>query len=71
MLPLLGIELWFQVQHYPFWANWAFACKTETKSCSIDSTWNIQNNPKINWSINRILKIPRVAHVSAVKLNNM
>ena len=36
MLPLVGIELgplinvWFQVQPYPFWANWAFACKTET-----------------------------------------
>ena len=22
--------LWFQVQHYPFWTNLAFACKTET-----------------------------------------
>ena len=36
MLLLVGIEpgplinLWFQVQHYPFWANLAFACKTET-----------------------------------------
>ena len=20
------INLWFQVQHYAFWANWAFAC---------------------------------------------
>ena len=33
MFPLVKIEpgslinLWFQ--HYPFWANWAFACKTE------------------------------------------
>ena len=24
------MNLWFQVQHYPFWANWTFACKTET-----------------------------------------
>ena len=24
------INLCFQVQHYPFWANWAFASKTET-----------------------------------------
>ena len=23
-------NLWFQVQHSPFWANWVFACKTET-----------------------------------------
>ena len=33
MLPLVSIEpliLWFQVQHYPFWTNLAFACKTET-----------------------------------------
>ena len=21
---------WFQVQHSPFYTNWAFACKTET-----------------------------------------
>ena len=38
MLPPVGIEpghlinLSFQVNHSPFWANWAFACKTETKS---------------------------------------
>ena len=30
------INLWFQVQHYPLWANWAFACKTETLG-SLDS----------------------------------
>ena len=25
------MNLWFiQVQHSPFWANWAFACKTNT-----------------------------------------
>ena len=33
MLPLVNIEplsLWFQVQHYTFLANLAFACKTET-----------------------------------------
>ena len=36
MLPLVGIELgplinlWIQVQHYPFWTNWVFAYKTET-----------------------------------------
>ena len=24
------INLWFQVQHSPFWANLVFACKTET-----------------------------------------
>ena len=24
------INLWFQVQHSPFYTNWAFACKTET-----------------------------------------
>ena len=36
MLPPVSIEprplmnLWFQVQHSPFWANWAFVCKTET-----------------------------------------
>ena len=24
------INLWFQVQHYPFWTNLACACKTET-----------------------------------------
>ena len=35
MLCLVGIEprplitLWFQVYHYPFWANLTFACKTE------------------------------------------
>ena len=23
-------SLWFQVQHYPFYTNWTFACKTET-----------------------------------------
>ena len=23
-------NLWFQIQHYHFWANWAFACKTES-----------------------------------------
>ena len=23
-------NLWFQVQHYPFWTKLAFACKTET-----------------------------------------
>ena len=38
MLTPVGIEpwslinLWFQVQHSPFWANLAFAYKTETKS---------------------------------------
>ena len=36
MLPLVGIELGplinvsFQVQPYPFSANWEFACKIET-----------------------------------------
>ena len=36
MLPLEGIEpgplinLWFQVKQYPLWANWVFACKSET-----------------------------------------
>ena len=36
MLPTVGIEprplmnLCFQFQHFPFLANWAFACKTET-----------------------------------------
>ena len=36
MLPPVSIEpnplinLWFQVQHSPFWTNWTFACKTET-----------------------------------------
>ena len=36
MLPPVRIEtgpminLWFQVHHSPFWANWAFSCKTET-----------------------------------------
>ena len=36
MLPSVEIRtqashnLWFQVQHYPFWAKLAFACKTET-----------------------------------------
>ena len=32
MLHPVRIELWpwFQVQHSPLWANWAFACKTET-----------------------------------------
>ena len=28
--PGAQINLWFKVQHYPFWANWAFAFKTET-----------------------------------------
>ena len=28
--PRLFMNLWFQIQHYPFWAKWAFACKTET-----------------------------------------
>ena len=44
MLPLVGIEpgslinLSFKVQHYPFSANWTFACKTETLGslCSHD-----------------------------------
>ena len=30
MLPPVSIEPLFQVQHYPFWTYWAFACKTET-----------------------------------------
>ena len=36
MLPPVRIEpgplmnLWSQVQHSPFWANWAFACRNET-----------------------------------------
>ena len=36
MLPPVSIEpgplinLWFQVQQFPFWASWAFAFKTET-----------------------------------------
>ena len=33
MVPPVSIEpqdLWFQVQHSPFWANLAFAYKTET-----------------------------------------
>ena len=36
MLPTVSIEprplmnLWFQVQHYPFYTKWAFDCKTET-----------------------------------------
>ena len=36
MLPPVRIEpkplinLWFQVQYYPFWANWSSACETET-----------------------------------------
>ena len=33
MLPPVSLEhlnLWFQVQHSPFWANLAFACETET-----------------------------------------
>ena len=36
MLSLVGIEpgslinIWFQVQHYALWTNWAFAYKTET-----------------------------------------
>ena len=25
-----SLDLWFQVQHSPFWINLAFACKTET-----------------------------------------
>ena len=32
MLPPVSIEsldIWFQVQHSPFWTNFAFACKTE------------------------------------------
>ena len=48
MLPPVRIEsgplmnLWFQVQHSPFWAKWAIACMTETlgslySNCSIDS----------------------------------
>ena len=24
------INLWLQVQYSPFWANWVFACNTET-----------------------------------------
>ena len=28
--PRALINLWFQVQHSPFWANWEFACKNET-----------------------------------------
>ena len=28
--PGLLNNLWFQVQHPPFWTNLAFACKTET-----------------------------------------
>ena len=33
MLPPMSVQplhLWFQVQHSPFWTDWAFACKTET-----------------------------------------
>ena len=35
MLPKMGIEprplinVWFQVQHYPYSTNWTFACKIE------------------------------------------
>ena len=57
MLPAEGIEpgplinLWFQVQHYPFWTNLAFACKTET----LGSLYSY--DPKIKWCMNRSLKI--------------
>ena len=27
---LASHNLWFQVQHYPFWTKLTFACKTET-----------------------------------------
>ena len=28
--PQWGLNLWFQVQYSPFWANLAFTCETET-----------------------------------------
>ena len=69
MLPLVGIEprplmnLWFQVQHYPFWANWTFACKTETSSSLCSHALLISTpSPKIKWCMSRSLKIPLVVH---------
>ena len=36
--PRLLMSLWFQIQHYPFWANWVFACNTETLESLYSST---------------------------------
>ena len=33
------INLWFQVQHSPFWANREVDCKTETLG-----SWSIESN---------------------------
>ena len=42
------INLWFQVQHYPFWANWAFAWdfRILISSCSIAS--NLHKNQVVH-----------------------
>ena len=37
-LSIETLDLWFHVQHFPFWASLAFACKSETlcSFCSQD-----------------------------------
>ena len=42
MLPPVSIEsldLWFQVQHSPFWTNLTFACKTDTLGSLVMLYW--------------------------------
>ena len=62
MLPPVRIEpiplmnLWFQVQHYPFYTNLSFACKTETLG-SLYSHALLSPLSNIKWCMNRSLKI--------------
>ena len=65
MLPSVNIEplnLWFQVQHSPFWTNLAFACKTETLGYLYSHAQLILTKSKNQWFMNRSLKIYQVAN---------
>ena len=71
MLPPSGNRtraLWFQVQHYPFYTNLTFACKTETLGSLYSHAlliplvmpyWFPLNHPSLyfKWCMNRSLKI--------------
>ena len=46
-------NLWFQVQHYPFWTNFAFAYKTEALGSLYSHALLM-----IKWCMSRSLKIP-------------
>ena len=75
MLPSVGIEPRpliasdSQDQHYPFYTNLTFACKTETLGSLYSHALLIPLNhlsPNIKWYMNRSLKISEAAHVKLV-----